>query len=73
MQYSAQKWFCNACGSEQNSIPFSPGACWVVCAKYTCCSRKCADEMNWRYTLSVMGRSYYARENESEANPADGK
>jgi len=60
--FSKQKWFCNACGKEQYSVPFPPGA--IGGGKYTCCSRECADEMNWRYTLAVMGAKKAEAENE---------
>jgi len=63
--FSKQPWFCNACGKEQNSIPFPPGAVYGG-GKYTCCSRDCADEMNWRYTLAIMGHEYQPRTKKAE-------
>ena len=55
--YSKQKWFCNNCGKEQFSeIPKSLGS------THKCCSMDCVREINWKETLSILGKEYYKQE-----------
>lgn len=58
--YSQQKWFCNCCGREMHSPP--PGA---FGRRYRCCSADCVKEMNWRETLSILGKPYEPQPQES--------
>jgi len=60
MLFSPQKWFCNACGKEMLSSP-----CNAMIAGhgngYKVCSAECSLEMQWRDTLSIMGKKYRPR------------
>lgn len=52
--YSKQKIFCNSCGKEMfEELPRVYGNHFKVC------DRKCAREMDWRETLSILGKEYY--------------
>ena len=54
MIYSKQKIFCNCCGREMfTELPN------VFGIKFRVCSKSCIREMQWRDTLSVMGKEYY--------------
>lgn len=60
MIFSKQKWFCNCCGKEMFSSPCNAmfggfNNCYRVCGK------ECSDEMQWRHTLSIMGKEYYPK------------
>lgn len=49
--YSAQKLFCRACGKEMLTTFNLWGG--------EVCSRRCSQELNWRRTLSILGKDYY--------------
>lgn len=53
MIYSKQKVFCNCCG-KQLEIEFIS----LIGRNFKCCSMECLKEMNWRETLSILGRPY---------------
>lgn len=53
---SSQRWYCNACGSEQDS---PPGRAYG--REFRCCSLDCVREMNWRSVLSTCGEAYRPR------------
>lgn len=53
MRYSEQQIFCNACGKEEHRV--LPG----IGRTYKVCSMRCLQEMQWRDTLSLMGKEYY--------------
>lgn len=61
MIFSPQKWFCNCCGTEMFTAP-----CNALIAghgrSYRVCSVECSREMQWRDTLSIMGKEYYPKE-----------
>lgn len=62
MRYSEQRWYCNACGSRQDSpTPSAMGRHWKVC------SMECVREMNWRETLSIMNKPYYPQPTKPDA------
>jgi len=48
--FSAQQWFCNACGKEQFSIPHCGYG-----REYRCCDKRCYDEMMMRAASSTLG------------------
>jgi len=51
--YSPQVAYCNACGWRMNKpLPDVMGRTW------RCCSLECVREMQWRETLSIMGKQY---------------
>jgi len=50
---SEQKVFCQACGRE--FLTRFKGYDGRVC------SRECGEELEWRRTLSILGREYYPR------------
>lgn len=57
MIYSKQKIFCNCCGLEMfEEIPRVMGGQYFG---FKICSKKCAKEMRWRETLSIMNKEYY--------------
>lgn len=63
--YSPQRWFCNACGSSDESpLPNVMGRKWRVC------SRECLREMNWRETLSIMNKPYHPQPDVDTPNEA---
>ena len=49
--FSKQKVFCQICGEEMETNFQS----W----KGRVCGRKCGKELEWRRTLSIMGKEYY--------------
>lgn len=53
--FSLQKGFCRICGKE---IEWSVG-CWPPYTKKAVCGKECNKELNWRETLSIMGKEYY--------------
>jgi hypothetical protein len=62
MIFTPQTWYCNACGKKQSSPPSS-----AVGRDYKCCSTTCHGEMEWRETLSIMGRVYHLRHQNTES------
>lgn len=55
MLYSEQSVYCPVCGKAHKNI---------IAGKNTftlCCSTDCWRELEWRTTLSIMGRDYYPR------------
>jgi hypothetical protein len=52
--YSKQEWFCNNCGRKMFSAP-----CNAIGRRYIVCSTDCHNEMQWKDTLSIMGKDYY--------------
>lgn len=52
--FSKQKVYCRACGVEMFADLAGP------CNSITC-SSDCRDELQWRETLSMMGKEYYPR------------
>lgn len=51
--FSKQKWFCSTCGKEQFSeLPKAIGR------TFKSCSVTCDREMQWRETLSILGKDY---------------
>jgi hypothetical protein len=52
--WSKQQFFCNACGKE-----FYEEYVRVFGVEFKVCSVICMVEMEWRKTLSVMGKEYY--------------
>ena len=51
--FSKQKVFCNGCGKEFETTFGSYGG--------HVCSRKCYDDMEWKRTLSILGKEYYPK------------
>lgn len=60
--FSKQIWYCNACGRQQTEAPSK-----AVGRTSKCCSIECHREMEWRETLSVLGKDYYPRHANTEA------
>lgn len=56
MMFSKQRWFCNACGKEQNSVISANR--WLGAML---CGTECIEEFKWRQTISIMGKEYYPR------------
>jgi hypothetical protein len=51
--YSKQVVYCNCCGRKlEIELPKMMGNL------FRCCSIECIQEMNWRETLSIMGKEY---------------
>lgn len=62
MLYSAQEWFCSCCGKKQKTVVAGPGVgCYKSWNSWRTCSRECCEEMEWRTTLSIMGKEYYPK------------
>lgn len=57
MLFSKQKWFCANCGIEQNT-PMISGTVGCVGPEWKCCSIECYREIEWRRTLSILGKEY---------------
>lgn len=55
--FSPQKWYCNACGKEMFTPPCN-ALTGGFRLGYKVCSMECCKEMQWRDTLSVMGKPY---------------
>lgn len=54
--YSKQVIYCNACGKRmEDKIPK------VIGRTFRCCSPECLREMEWRETLSILGKEYYPK------------
>jgi hypothetical protein len=53
MMFSKLKWFCNCCGKEKETIPHA-----AIGRKWRVCSMTCFREMEWRDTLSMLGKPY---------------
>lgn len=51
--YSKQKWFCNNCGKEQFSEMSK-----ALGREWKCCSMECVKVLDYRETLSIMGKEY---------------
>ncbi len=49
--FSKQKVFCMACGKEHETTFFVYGG--------EVCSDKCSKEIQWRKTLSILGKEYF--------------
>jgi hypothetical protein len=60
--FSNQDAFCRICAK-----PVRVTAAWLR-SKHGCCSRSCLHELEWRYTLSILGKEYYP-----DPNPVDEK
>jgi hypothetical protein len=59
--YSKQVIYCNACGKRMvTEIPK------VFGREFKCCSSECIQEMQWRETLSIMGKEYYPKKEHKE-------
>lgn len=59
--YSEQTCFCNCCGKKMEvPLPTVYGARWKVCGE------ECHREIEWRETLSIMGKPYRPREDKPE-------
>ena len=52
--FSKQKCCCRACGAEMFVALSAPG--WVEV-----CGKECYEELEWRWTLSTMGKEYYPK------------
>lgn len=57
MLFSNQEWFCTSCGIKQNS-PMTGGTLRCVGREWKCCSIKCHREVEWKRTLSILGKEY---------------
>jgi hypothetical protein len=54
--YSKQVIYCNACGKRMvEELPRVKGRA------FKCCSMQCLIEMEWRETLSILGKEYYPK------------
>lgn len=54
--YSNQTWFCTNCGTKE-FLPMVPG-CGSYGKEWKCCSLKCSEEMNLKFSYSVLGKEY---------------
>ncbi|MFW9878243.1 MAG: hypothetical protein ACFFG0_34615 [Candidatus Thorarchaeota archaeon] len=57
--FTKQTMYCNCCGTKMFVVPSK-----AVGREYRCCSLECANEMDWRWTLSILGKEYYPRPEE---------
>lgn len=56
MIFSSMKWFCTCCGKEMlTPCTQAMGREWKTC------SIDCVREIQWRETLSIMGKEYQPR------------
>jgi hypothetical protein len=66
--YSKQLAYCNACGLRMEvALPNVMGRAW------RCCSIDCVREMQWRETLSIMGKPYMPHDAARAAKEGGGK
>lgn len=56
MAFSSMKFYCNACGKECNCK-----ATWAIGRDWKVCSVDCLSEIQWRVTLSLLGKEYKER------------
>lgn len=52
--YSKQEWYCSVCGKREDRKLAGAGFHNLAC------SVECWREHEWRKTLSIMGKDYYA-------------
>jgi len=53
MLFSKMKWFCNCCGKEMDTVSSA-----AIGSKFRTCSLECNREIEWRHTLSILGKEY---------------
>lgn len=56
--HSKQIWYCTNCGTKQDEQMVHPGP---YGKEWKCCGKECHDEIQWKLTLSIMGKEYHQR------------
>jgi hypothetical protein len=57
MRYSPQEWYCNNCGKRMDTPPCTAMIGGFMLG-YKVCSAECSREMQWKDTLSLLGKPY---------------